>query len=566
VEVGWTVTGGGGSLEPRWDTTQTDGTARTRLTLGNLAGAHSVQASVPGLTPAQFTVTGTPGAAASLTKISGDGQHATVGQSVAQPLVVRLTDQFVNPIAGATVTWEVSSGGGYLSGASSVTDPLGHASIGWTLGTTTGENRATALYPGLASATFSANAQVGPPSALTIISGNGQTGVVGTRLPAVLSVRLTDAHGNPIPNTAITFNVVSGGGSVTTTATDANGEARAAWTLGGAVGTQTVSASINTLSVSFTATATPGAPATIAKVSGDAQQGTIGQPLSQPLVARVQDAFGNNAPGVTVTWTVLTGGGTSSPESATTDASGLASTTWTLGGTGGTHSIGARVSSEISTTFSANALVPGGSALLIESGNGQTGRVAEPLQVPLTVRLVDGGGSPISGVAITWTPGSGTVNPTASTTDGSGFASTAWTLGTKSGSATVEASATGVNAVSFAANVRPGFVCTLNVVGSTGQSAVINTPLPNPLWLEPRDRFGNLTGPISINPIPGFGISAGFLSAPLAADSNGVSQHVVWTLGSTIGNQFMTYSWSAQDFLCGPGIQRSVISATGLAP
>ena len=566
VQVSWTVTSGNGLISPQASITQSDGTARSRLTPGNSSGANVVAASATGLTAVQFTVTGTAGAPASLVKIGGDGQEGTVGHTLSQPLVVRLTDQFVNPIVGATVGWQVVSGGGTVTASSSVTDAAGHATIGWTLGSTPGAQQAGATFPGLASVTFLGHANVGAPSGLTIVAGNGQTGVVGTTLPQALAVRLTDALGNPIPNATVSFTVTSGGGTATGSAsTDANGEARASWALGGALGTQTVSASSGGASASFSATATVGPPATITKVSGDAQSGTIGQPLPQPLVVRVQDQFGNLVPAANVTWTVLHGGGSASPTEGPTNASGQMSTQWTLGPVGGTHSARAQVGDDIATTFTASALVPGGSALLVQTGDGQSGRVATELQLPLTVRLVNGEGQPIAGVAVTWTPSRGTVNPTSSITDAEGFTSTRWTLGTVVETATLTATATGANPATFTAHVRPGALCHLAISGGIGQTGVVNRPLPQPLRLRATDRFGNLTGPVSVSLQDPFGQSSGGLSGPLQADSNGVSQPVVWTLGSTVGNQFKTFSWMVQEQLCGPGIIRDAISATALA-
>jgi hypothetical protein len=73
-----------------------------------------------------------------------------------------------------------------------------------------------------------------------------------------------------------------------------------------------------------------GTPAAIVKVSGDDQSGRQGVELSRPLVVQVLDAAGDPLPNFSVLWT-LGGGGSVRPENATTDAEGLASTSWTLG-------------------------------------------------------------------------------------------------------------------------------------------------------------------------------------------------------------------------------------------
>src|SRR5213082_888330 len=64
---------------------------------------------------------------------------------------------------------------------------------------------------------------------------------------------------------------------------------------------------------------------------GDRQTGTVGQPLPTPLSVRVADGFNNPVAGVTVSWAVISGAGSPNPATSTSNASGIASTTWTLG-------------------------------------------------------------------------------------------------------------------------------------------------------------------------------------------------------------------------------------------
>ena len=572
--VNFRVTSGGGSIFAGSAITNALGIVQDRWTLGT-STAEDQRVEARAVDPntgaaivfASFSATPLPGPAHSLTKSGGDTQSGTVGQALAQPLVVRLADQFNNPIPGATVGWQVVSGGGTVTASSSVTNASGNASIGWTLGNAPGANQVSATRTGLPSVTFTGTANVGSPSGITILGGNGQTGVVGTALPQALAVRVTDALGNSIPSATVTFTVSAGGGSVTPSATtNASGEASGSWVLGGVVGTQNVTASAGTATAGFSATATVGVPATIAKISGDGQSAPIGQALGQPLVVRVQDSFGNNVPGAAVTWTVIAGGGTTTPPNGSTDAAGQASTQWTLGSVGGTHRVQADVGTNLTTTFTAGAVVPAGSTLVVQSGDEQTWRVGMELQQPLVVRLLNGLGQPLAGVDVTWTPSAGSVNPASSTTDVDGVASTRWTFGTQVETATVVASAPGATSATFRGHARAREVCRLSITGN-GQTGVINQPLPQPLQLHPTDRYGNPTGPMTISPTSQIGNESGFLSGELRADSSGVSQPVTWTLGSTVGQQIKTFSWFAQDPFCtGGGILRDVIFATGVAP
>jgi hypothetical protein len=113
------------------------------------------------------------------------------------------------------------------------------------------------------------------PSTIAQSAGMDQTGVVGSALADSLTVRVTDAQGNPAAGVAVTWSVVSGEGSVSpgSSTTDANGVASSAFTLGPAEGQQQAQAAVAGLTgspVVFTATAVatepPGPPETVLSV------------------------------------------------------------------------------------------------------------------------------------------------------------------------------------------------------------------------------------------------------------------------------------------------------------
>jgi len=90
----------------------------------------------------------------------------------------------------------------------------------------------------------------------------------------------------------------------------------------------------------------------ISKVSGDAQQATLGAALASPLVVAVTNSRGAAMQGVTVTWTAAPGNGTLSAGTSVTDGSGHASARWTLDPTFLGTSAKAAVSG-VSVTFTA---------------------------------------------------------------------------------------------------------------------------------------------------------------------------------------------------------------------
>lgn len=107
---------------------------------------------------------------------------------------------------------------------------------------------------------------------------------------------------------------------------------------------------------------------TITKFSGDNQQGTAGTALANPLVVQVKDSAGNPKSGVTVNFAITNGGGSVSPASAVTDATGKASTALTLGTTANvTNTVSATVSGIGSVIFSALAAPQNPNAIYLEN-------------------------------------------------------------------------------------------------------------------------------------------------------------------------------------------------------
>lgn len=140
------------------------------------------------------------------------------------------------------------------------------------------------------------------PASITIVSGNGQTGVAGSALPTALSVSIKDSSGRAVPGASVSWAVIEGGGSVTptTNSTDSAGLATTTWTLGAALGANRVIATSGTLpAVAFDATATAAVTAsvivtspTLSPYEGDTAQ----------LTAIARDQFGNALSGKVATW------------------------------------------------------------------------------------------------------------------------------------------------------------------------------------------------------------------------------------------------------------------------
>ncbi len=190
----------------------------------------------------------------------------------------------------------------------------------------------------------------------TFITANagssGQTGVAGQVLANPISVHVTDQNNNPLVGATVTWQVVGAGGSVSnaTTLTNTNGDTQVNWTLGSAIGTDSLIASIPIgASVTIVATVTAN-PTNLAKISGDNQTVVAGT-ASQPMVVRVENANGAGIAGATVNWTVANGG-TLSAASSITDANGNASVTLLTSNVAGTATVTATGPSGAQQTFS----------------------------------------------------------------------------------------------------------------------------------------------------------------------------------------------------------------------
>ena len=91
--------------------------------------------------------------------VRGDGQTGVRGNALLQAFTVRVVDATGRPVAGVSVTFRVSGGGGSFGGSGQVkinTNASGLAEATLTLGSNPGSNSATAAAGGLITLTFRA--------------------------------------------------------------------------------------------------------------------------------------------------------------------------------------------------------------------------------------------------------------------------------------------------------------------------------------------------------------------------------------------------------------------------
>ncbi|MGH7567794.1 MAG: Ig-like domain-containing protein [Gemmatimonadales bacterium] len=349
VAVTPAIATGGGTLSPLTavSTNASGAAAFTGLTITGTVGVRTLSFTSGTLTGvASGPVTVTAGTATQIAVNAGNGQSAAAGTAVAIAPSVIVRDVSGNPVSLVSVTFATDPGNGTVNPVTPIlTNASGIAAVtSWTLGINAGTDTLTATPSPVLTGSpvrFTATATVGLPATMEKSSGDNVTGQVGTTLGTPHEVTVRDANGNPVANVPITWAAATGGGSVNPTGstTDINGKATTTRTLGLTPGTQTTTATANltggggSTTVTFNVNATVGGATQMTITGGQNQTDTVGQTLPTPLSVRVADQFNNPVQGVQISWSVIDGGGSVNPGASTTDASGIATTSWTLGTT-----------------------------------------------------------------------------------------------------------------------------------------------------------------------------------------------------------------------------------------
>jgi alpha-tubulin suppressor-like RCC1 family protein len=405
------------------------------------------------------------------------GQSAMVGTPVQSPPAFLVRDAKGNPVTGVEVAFTVTAGGGAVSPSSRKTDGAGLARVGaWILGERPGENSMAATSAGL-TRTVTAEARPGPVSQLTKV-GDAQAAVVNTAVPATIGVVLRDRYGNVVPNVAVTFTVLSGGGrldSPATTSDTAGFATPGRWVLGTTAGVNTARAQVDgALPVDFTATGRVGAAAILAK-TGDRQSTTVGTIVPRAIEVTATDAHNNAVPNVSVVFEVVAGGGSLTGGTSATDSLGKARLgSWRLGTVAGANQLRVTVGT-VSAAYTAIATPDLPAALTAVAGNMQTDTVDAVLPVRPAVRVSDRYGNAVAGIDVVFGVLSGGGRVTHfSPSDTLGHASAEWTLGASAGTNMLTALLPGVGQpVTFVATAEwPTFAASAVSVGPTHTCAL----------------------------------------------------------------------------------------------
>ncbi len=492
----------GHSLRTTNELTNNNGRAATFLTFGNQPGIYTVTASAIGLSGSPLTFTATADLVnnlKTLARAGGDNQRAPINTATPDSFIVKVTDAANNPVAGIGVMFALAAfpndaTGQMLGRAFVSTGANGLAATALHLGNKIGAYTVTASATGLLNSPieFTATATTGAAANLTLLDGDQQAGTINTALQKPLVVTATDAGGNAVAGTNLSFEIFSFPNGATgqrlsqsQLTTDNNGQAATIFTLGDKLGNYIVTAKVNglnTSAISFTARAEfTGRAEKILPAAGNNRDGQILASLAEPFVVTVTDLAGNPIADYTVAFNIDEVPADATRHSlnesfAKTDKDGRAAAILTLGSKAGAYKVSA-IAPKLNgspVTFTARATPGAAATMLANTGDNQNGKIKKALANPFGVIVTDTEGNPVSGAEVSFTvkapsgANGHALNPATVKTTASGEASTSLTLGDKTGKYIVEAGLNGLFPVRFSAqaNSEPPVIAAPSLPGA----------------------------------------------------------------------------------------------------
>jgi hypothetical protein len=133
--------------------TGSTGQASVTYTLPTVAKTITVTASNGSVT-LKITESAVAGPPALINIVQGNNQTAHIHNLLPKSLIVSVTDQYLNGIAGLTVTFSDGGAGGTFSTTTPITNSAGKATVTYTTPSVTGPVTITASYGSLTSAVF----------------------------------------------------------------------------------------------------------------------------------------------------------------------------------------------------------------------------------------------------------------------------------------------------------------------------------------------------------------------------------------------------------------------------
>ena len=545
--------------------TNSSGLASNTASAGFHTGSYTVVASTGNLSTT-FQLTNGPDSANNLVFLgtSLGTNIATAGQALPS-FQVAIEDIHNNIDTFDDNAVSISLNTGSLTGATTVNAVNGIATFTGIAADLAGANTLQAsdsADSGISPISTPITIDAGSPALLSVVSGSGQSAIVGTAYSTAFQVELTDAYGNPISGASVTFTApvssASGtfGGNSTVTTTASGIATAPTFTAGSTAGSFAVTATSGSFSTSFQLTNNPGVANTLVffETPPGTNTATVGQAISNFQVA-IEDSQGNvetsddNPVSISLSSGSLTG--TTSVDAVDGIASFNGLTTQSPGANNLVATDSTDLLTPISTPISINALnqtVP--TFLTVVSGSGQSASVGSAFSTALQVKLTDAAGNPISGASVTFTtPTSGATGifggSATVATNAQGIATApALTAGHTAGSFNVSASSASLS-TTFSLTNTAGAAANISAASSTSETTVIGTAF-SPLQVLVTDSYGNLVRGLSVTfAAPPTG-STGVFSSPATVLTNalGIATAPAFTANHLPGTFAVTASAS----------------------
>lgn len=311
---------------------------------------------------------------------------------------------------------------------------------------------------------------------LALVAGGAQTAPINAPLADSIRVRVNGTDGLPMAGVTVAFATATDNGTVSadTVVSDTLGIAAVQWTLGTAVGTQTLTATatgVPALVVSASSEAT--GPASLA-ITQQPPTGLVAGDTLTAVIVEVRNTVGAVATEFTDSITIAIAAG---PAGATLEGrtrvaavAGIATFDSLRLTRRGVYTLGVSASGLAGATSTPiTVATAAATTLLVESGAGQSGALGSTLPLPIVARVIDDFGNGVSGINLTFSADSGgSLTPSAAVTDTAGRASAIWTLGNASGPqhATISSDNPALDPVVIAANDGTGPIVTTDVTPS----------------------------------------------------------------------------------------------------
>ena len=232
---------------------------------------------------------------------------------------------------------------------------------------------------------------------------------------------------------------------------------------------------------------------------GSAQTAVVGTALPAPIQIHVANPYsGQLDVGATVNFSdgcVKAGASTCgvfNPASAVTDASGNASTSYTVPKKSGTYTLTVFGTGVGTITTTATATPAAAIKIIQYSGAKQSGAAGSILAKPVIAEVQDAYKNGVPGVTVNFTANKGAVpNPPSVVTGASGLASTTLQLSTTAATVTLTVSSAGLKNMTFAEYSVAGPAANIAITSGNNQSAPAGTQLPQALTVLVTDQYAN---------------------------------------------------------------------------